>query len=196
MVERQVRNVLLDLAVLDRAVAHQPDHSHCALALPAASARFPTHSCVSSILCGFLLILKSQVSIKFQTRVGYDLVSQLARAPLCTTMAPPPPTRAACNTTTFKGPQTILTRIGVLRFNKTKVIHTFWSSFVSVRLHGDMRVQVIERAICLLTTLPTTLVHSFDFFISTAGALVLLGTGNGNEGIDLLEARQIHGTRE
>jgi hypothetical protein len=57
-----------------------------------------------------------------------------------------------------------------------------------VRLHGDMRVQVIERAICLLTTLPTTLVHSFDFFISTAGALVLLGTGNGNEGIDLLEA--------
>lgn len=51
-----------------------------------------------------------------------------------------------------------------------------------------MRVQVIERAICLLTTLPTTLVHSFNFFISTAGALVLLGTGNGNEGIDLLEA--------
>jgi hypothetical protein len=50
-----------------------------------------------------------------------------------------------------------------------------------------MRVQVIERAICLLTTLPTTLVHSFDFFISTAGALVLLGTGNRNEGIDLLE---------
>lgn len=50
-----------------------------------------------------------------------------------------------------------------------------------------MRVQVIERAICLLTTLPTTLVHSFNFFISTAGALVLLGTGNGNEGIDLLE---------
>ena len=65
--------------------------------------------------------------------------------------------------------------------------HTFWSSFVSMRLHGDMRVQVIERAICLLTTLPTTLVHSFDFFISTAGALVLLGTGNGNEGIDLVE---------
>lgn len=56
-----------------------------------------------------------------------------------------------------------------------------------MRLHGDMRVQVIERAICLLTTLPTTLVHSFDFFISTAGALVLLGTGNGNEGIDLVE---------
>ena len=56
-----------------------------------------------------------------------------------------------------------------------------------MRLHSDMRVQVIERAICLLTTLPTTLVHSFDFFISTAGALVLLGTGNGNEGIDLVE---------
>ena len=61
-----------------------------------------------------------------------------------------------------------------------------------MRLHGDMRVQVIERAICLLTTLPTTLVHSFDFFISTAGALVLLGTGNGNEGIDLVEGCQIH----
>jgi hypothetical protein len=64
-----------------------------------------------------------------------------------------------------------------------------------MRLHGDMRVQVIERAICLLTTLPTTLVHSFDFFISTAGALVLLGTGNGNEGIDLVEPYQIHDKR-
>lgn len=53
MVERQVGNALLDLAVLDRAVAHQPDHSHYALALPAASARFPPPSCVASILCGF-----------------------------------------------------------------------------------------------------------------------------------------------
>jgi hypothetical protein len=53
MVERQVGNVLLDLAVLDRALAHQPDHLHYALALPAASARFPPPSCVASILCGF-----------------------------------------------------------------------------------------------------------------------------------------------
>jgi hypothetical protein len=50
-----------------------------------------------------------------------------------------------------------------------------------------MRVQVIESAICLLTTLPATLVHSLDFFVSTTRALVLLGTGNWNKGIDLLE---------
>jgi hypothetical protein len=53
MVERQVGNALLDLAVPDRVVAHQPDHSRYALALPAASARFPPPSCVASILCGF-----------------------------------------------------------------------------------------------------------------------------------------------
>src|SRR3954451_21696063 len=53
MVERQVGNALLDLAVLDRAVAHQLDHSRYALVLPVASARFPPPSCVASILCGF-----------------------------------------------------------------------------------------------------------------------------------------------
>jgi len=74
-----------------------------------------------------------------------------------------------------------------LALQQKQVKHTFWSSLVSMRLHGNMRVQVIERAICLLTTLPTTLVHSLNFFISTPGALVLLGTRNGNEGIDLLE---------
>jgi hypothetical protein len=56
-----------------------------------------------------------------------------------------------------------------------------------MRLHGDMRVQMIERAVRLFTTLPATLVHSLDFFVSASGPLVLLGTGNGNEGIDLLE---------
>ena len=50
-----------------------------------------------------------------------------------------------------------------------------------------MRVQVIERAIRLLTTLPATLVHSLDFFVSATGALVLLRTRNRNKGIDLLE---------
>lgn len=54
-------------------------------------------------------------------------------------------------------------------------------------LHGDMRVQVVERAVRLLTALPATLVHSLDFFVSTTGPLVLLGTGNRNEGVDLLE---------
>ena len=52
-VGHQVGNALLDLAVLDRVVAHQPDHSHYVLALPAASARFPPPSYVASILCGF-----------------------------------------------------------------------------------------------------------------------------------------------
>jgi hypothetical protein len=55
-----------------------------------------------------------------------------------------------------------------------------------MRLHCDVRVQVIERAICLLTTLPATLVHSLNLFISTTGTLVLLGTGNRNKGINLV----------
>lgn len=65
---------------------------------------------------------------------------------------------------------------------------TFGGSLRAVRLHGDMCIQVVERAICLLATIPPALVHSLNFFISTARSLVLLSTWNRNEGIDLANA--------
>ena len=54
-----------------------------------------------------------------------------------------------------------------------------------MRLHGDMGVEVVQCAISLLTAIPSTLIHTLDFFVSSTRALVLLGTGNGNEGVDL-----------
>ena len=48
-----------------------------------------------------------------------------------------------------------------------------------------MRIQVVERAICLLAPIPPALVHSLDFFIATTWPLVLLSTRNRDEGIDL-----------
>ena len=48
-----------------------------------------------------------------------------------------------------------------------------------------MRIQVVERAICLLAPVPPALVHSLDFFVATTWPLVLLSTRNGDEGIDL-----------
>lgn len=63
--------------------------------------------------------------------------------------------------------------------------HTFWSALRAVRLHGDMRIEMVQRAICLLTPLPSTLVHALNLFIATARPLVLLRTGDRDEGVDL-----------
>jgi hypothetical protein len=54
-----------------------------------------------------------------------------------------------------------------------------------MRLHGHMSIQVVQSAIGLFTTMPATLVHALDLFITSSGPLVLLRTGNGNEGIHL-----------
>jgi len=56
---------------------------------------------------------------------------------------------------------------------------------LAVRLHGDMGIEMIQCAISLLASVPSTLVHALDLFISSTRALVLLGTGNRNEGVDL-----------
>ena len=62
---------------------------------------------------------------------------------------------------------------------------TFGSTFIPMRLHRHMRIQMIQRAVRLLASLPSTLVHSFDLFISTTWALVLLRARDGNEGVHL-----------
>lgn len=54
-----------------------------------------------------------------------------------------------------------------------------------MRLHRHMRIQMIQRAIRLLASLPATLVHPFDFFISTARPLVLLRARDGDKRVHL-----------
>lgn len=66
-----------------------------------------------------------------------------------------------------------------------KLIHTFWSSLGSMGLHRDVCIQVIKCAVSLLTTIPAAFVHSFNFFIATTRALMLLSTWDGNKRINL-----------
>lgn len=56
-----------------------------------------------------------------------------------------------------------------------------------MRLHGYVGIQVVQCAIGLLATVPAALVHALDLFISSTGTLVLLGTGDGDKGVDLRE---------
>ena len=54
-----------------------------------------------------------------------------------------------------------------------------------MRLHRNMRVQVIESAVGLFAAIPAALVHALDFFISSSRSFVLLRTRNRNERVDL-----------
>jgi hypothetical protein len=66
-----------------------------------------------------------------------------------------------------------------------KVIkHTFWSALLTMRLHRDVRVQMIERAIGLLAPVPPTLVHALDLFVAPARSLMLLRAWNRYERVD------------
>lgn len=71
--------------------------------------------------------------------------------------------------------------------------HTFRCALLPMRLHGDMRIQMIQGTIRLLTSLPPALVHSLDFFVAATRALVLLGTRNRDKGIDLGQRVRILG---
>lgn len=56
-----------------------------------------------------------------------------------------------------------------------------------MRLHRDMRIQVIKSTIRLLTPLVPAFVHALDFFISTTRSFVLLRSWNRNERVHLRE---------
>jgi hypothetical protein len=62
-----------------------------------------------------------------------------------------------------------------------KNIRTFGSSLLSMRLHCDMRIEMVKGAIRLLASVPTTLVHALNLFVSPTGSLVLLRARNWNE---------------
>jgi len=71
------------------------------------------------------------------------------------------------------------------------LLEFFGCSLLSVRLHRDMRIQMVERAICFLASIPAAFVHAFDFFVATSGTLVLLGTGDRDERVDLRKRMRI-----
>lgn len=56
-----------------------------------------------------------------------------------------------------------------------------------MRLHRDMRIQVIKSTIRFLTTLVPAFVHALDFFISTTRSFMLLRSWNRNERVHLRE---------
>ncbi len=60
-----------------------------------------------------------------------------------------------------------------------------------MRLHGDVRIEMIQGTIRLLTTLPTALVHALNLFETTSRALCLLRAGNGDERVDLRERMRL-----
>jgi hypothetical protein len=62
---------------------------------------------------------------------------------------------------------------------------TFRSALRAVRLHRDVGVQVVQRAVGLLAAVPAALVHALDLLVASARALVLLRTGDGDERVDL-----------
>lgn len=62
---------------------------------------------------------------------------------------------------------------------------TFGSALSTVRLHRHVCIEMVQSTICLLATVPSTLVHALDLLVPTTGALVLLSTGNGDKGVDL-----------
>jgi len=53
-------------------------------------------------------------------------------------------------------------------------------------LHGDMSIEVVQRAVSLLAAIPTTLVHALNFLVTSTGSLVLLGTRDRNERVYLV----------
>lgn len=64
--------------------------------------------------------------------------------------------------------------------------HTFGSSLLSVGLHGDVGVEMVQSAVGLFTTVPATLVHALDLLISSSRTLVLLRAGDGHERVNLV----------
>lgn len=64
------------------------------------------------------------------------------------------------------------------------VLLTFRLSLGTVALHSHMRVQMIECAVCFLTTIPSTRVQPLDFFVAPSLPLMLLHVRNWDEQID------------
>ena len=63
--------------------------------------------------------------------------------------------------------------------------HTFRCTLLTVRLHSNVRIEMVQRAISLLTAVPSTLIHALDFFVASSRTLVLLGARDGYKRVNL-----------
>lgn len=70
---------------------------------------------------------------------------------------------------------------------RTYRLRTFRSSLDAVGLHGHVRIQVVQRAICFFTAIPAALVHPFNLLIAAARSLVLLRTRDRDKRVHLDE---------
>lgn len=77
--------------------------------------------------------------------------------------------------------------------NRSKL--TLRSALRAVSLHSHVCVEVVQSAIGLLTALPSTLVHALDLLVATARTLVLLGTRDRDEGVDLQQNHRVSAPR-
>ena len=75
--------------------------------------------------------------------------------------------------------------------NKTNNQHTFWSSLGTMRLHRHVCVQMVQCTISLFTPIPSTFVHTLNFFVTATWTLMLLGTGNRDERVYLFRKKSI-----
>lgn len=62
---------------------------------------------------------------------------------------------------------------------------TLRNTFLAVRLHGDVGIQVVQGTVGLLAAVPTAFVHTFDLLITSTGPFVLLGARDRYEAEDL-----------
>lgn len=51
---------------------------------------------------------------------------------------------------------------------------TLGDSFLTMGLHGDMGIQVVQSTVGLFTTVPAALVHALNLLVTTTWSLVLL----------------------
>lgn len=61
-----------------------------------------------------------------------------------------------------------------------------------MRLHRHVCVQMVQCTISLFTPIPSTFVHTLNFFVTATWALMLLGTGNWDERVYLFKINQLH----
>lgn len=52
-------------------------------------------------------------------------------------------------------------------------------------LHGDVSIEVVQSAVCLLATVPSALVHALNLLVSSPRSLVLLRAWYGHKAVDL-----------
>jgi len=73
---------------------------------------------------------------------------------------------------------------GETRLKYGIIARTFWGSLLTVRLHCDMRIEMVQGAVGFFASVPATLVHALNLLVTPARSLVLLRAGNGDKRVN------------